>query len=66
MSSNKASNLSAFLSRNFIESRSTVSFNILLQTDQQHSTAEIQTGNKKLRFNTFIKAKNKLIIISTQ
>ena len=42
MSSNRTSNLSAFLVKNFIESRLTISFNTLLQTDQQHSTAEIQ------------------------
>ena len=59
MSSNKASNLSAPLSRNSIESRSTTSLNTSLQVDQQRSTAETQHENKELKLNTVRKLKLK-------
>ena len=51
MSSDKTSNLFAFISKIFIENRSTILFNTSLQSDQQHLTAEIQNENKKLKFN---------------
>ena len=66
MNSNRMNNLSAFQFKNFIENRLITSFNILLQIDQQHSTAETQVENEKLKFNTFIEAKNKSITISIQ
>ena len=59
MSSDRASNLSALLSRNSIKSRSTTSFNTSLQADQQRSTAETQHENKELKLNTVKRLKFK-------
>ena len=57
MSSNRTSNLSAFLFRNSIESRSITPLNISLQVDQQRSTAETQHENRKLKLNIIRKLK---------